>query len=29
MIKTQLKNLKFDAFGDGSAFILGEHQLIF
>lgn len=26
MIKTQLKNLKFDAFGDGSAFILGEHQ---
>lgn len=26
MVKTQLKNLKFDAFGDGSAFILGEHQ---
>lgn len=23
---TQLKNLKFDAFGDGSAFILGENQ---
>lgn len=26
MMKTQLKNLKFDAFGDGSAFILGEHN---
>ena len=26
MIETQLKNLKFDAFGDGSAFILGEHH---
>lgn len=26
MMKAQLKNLKFDAFGDGSAFILGEHN---
>ena len=26
MMKAQLKNLKFDAFGDGSAFILGEYQ---
>lgn len=25
-MKVQLKNLKFDAFGDGSAFILGEHN---
>ena len=25
-MKAQLKNLKFDAFGDGSAFILGEHN---
>ena len=26
MMKAQLKNLKFDAFGDGSAFVLGEYQ---
>lgn len=25
-MKAQLKSLKFDAFGDGSAFILGEYQ---
>lgn len=26
MMKAQLKSLKFDAFGNGSAFILGEYQ---